>query len=44
MLILIDNERADSYSKPWGERIMAARVRIKYRLEDMTGNPCLIVR
>lgn len=44
MLILIDNERADAYLKPWGERIMAARVRIKYRLEDMTGAPCLIVR
>ncbi|MCC6602302.1 MAG: hypothetical protein IT327_03770 [Anaerolineae bacterium] len=44
MLILVDNERADAYLQPWGERIMAARVRIKYRLEDMTGTPCLIVR
>lgn len=44
MLVLVDNERADAYLKPWGERIMAARVCIKYRLEDMTGTPCLIVR
>jgi GMP synthase-like glutamine amidotransferase len=44
MLILVDNELETAYAKPWGERIMAARVRIKYRLEDMTGRRCLIVR
>ncbi len=44
MLVLVDNERAEAYQKPWGERIMAARVRIKYRLEDMTAVRCLIVR
>ena len=45
MLIFIDNEHAEAYKKPWGETIMAARVRIKYRLEDITGtNRCLIVR
>jgi len=44
MLIFVDNEHRDAYAKPWGERIMAARVRIKYQLEDMTGDQCLIVR
>ena len=44
MLIFVDNEHADAYQKPWGEMIMAARLRIKYRLEDMTGERCLIVR
>lgn len=44
MLIFVDNEHIDAYAKPWGEKIMAARVRIKYRLEDLTGIHCLIVR
>ena len=44
MIIFVDNEHETGYAQPWGERIMAARVRIKYRLEDMTGQPCLIVR
>jgi GMP synthase-like glutamine amidotransferase len=44
MIILVDNEHETGYAKPWGEKIMAARVRIKYRLEDMAGEPCLIVR
>lgn len=44
MIVLIDNEHADGYLQPWGEKLMAARVRIKYRLEDITGEPCLIVR
>jgi len=44
MLIFVDNEHVNAYAKPWGEKIMAARVRIKYRLEDITGDQCLIVR
>ena len=44
MIVLIDNEHASGYDKPWGEKIMAARVRIKYRLEDMANTPCLIIR
>ena len=44
MIVLVDNEHATGYAKPWGERIMAARVRIKYELEDMAGVPCLVVR
>jgi GMP synthase-like glutamine amidotransferase len=44
MLIFVDNEHVNAYAKPWGEKIMAARVRIKYRLEDITDDQCLIVR
>ena len=44
MIVLVDNEHPTGYAKPWGERIMAARVRIKYELEDMSGLPCLVVR
>jgi GMP synthase-like glutamine amidotransferase len=44
MIVLVDNEHATGYAKPWGEKIMAARVRIKYDLEDLSGMPCLIVR
>lgn len=44
MIIFVDNEHIEAYKKPWGERIMAARTRIKYRLEDISGQPCLIVR
>lgn len=44
MIVLVDNEHETGYAKPWGEKIMAARVRIKYRLEDMAGQPCLLIR
>jgi len=44
MIVFIDNEHERGYESPWGERLLAARVRIKYRLEDMTHHPCLIVR
>ena len=44
MLVFIDNEHASGYDKPWGEKIMAARTRIKYRLGDLSSQPCLIVR
>lgn len=44
MIIFVDNEHVTGYDQPWGEKIMAARVRIKYELEDMSGDECLIVR
>lgn len=44
MLIFVDNEHLSGYSQPWGERIQAARLWIKYRLEDLSQQPCLIVR
>ena len=44
MIVFVDNEHATGYEQPQGETIMAARVRIKYELEDLSGGPCLIVR
>ncbi len=44
MIVFIDNEHASTYPTDLGEKLLAARVRIKYRLEDITGEPCLIVR
>ena len=44
VIVFIDNEHASGYEKPWGEKIMANRVRIKYELEDMSGDSCLVVR
>ena len=44
MIVLVDNEHVTGYDKPWGNKVMAARVRIKYELEDMSGHACLIVR
>ncbi|MEA2010380.1 MAG: hypothetical protein U9N78_06730 [Actinomycetota bacterium] len=44
MIVLVDNEHTTGYDRPWGEKIMAARVRIKYELEDVSGHACLIVR
>ena len=36
MLVFVDTEHASGYEKPWGERLLAARRRIKYRIEDIT--------
>ncbi|MEM7028569.1 MAG: gamma-glutamyl-gamma-aminobutyrate hydrolase family protein [Chloroflexota bacterium] len=44
MIIFVDNEHEKGYETDWGERLLAARTRIKYRLEDITSEPCLIVR
>lgn len=44
VIVLVDNEHVTGYDQPWGEKIMANRVRIKYELEDMSGLPCLIIR
>ena len=44
MIVFVDNEHEKGYLKPWGEKLMAARLRIKYRLEDISGQPCLVVR
>ncbi len=43
MIVFVDNEHAKGFQQPWGEKAMAARLRIKYRLEDMSGHQCLIV-
>ena len=44
MIVFVDNELESAYEKPWGEKIMAARTRIKYRLEDLSNDNCLIIR
>jgi GMP synthase-like glutamine amidotransferase len=44
MIVFVDNEHPTGYDQPWGETLMANRVRIKYLLEDMSGDECLIVR
>lgn len=44
MIIFVDNEHEVGYSRPWGQFVMAARTRIKYRLEDITGDECLMIR
>ncbi|MDJ0791018.1 MAG: hypothetical protein QNJ71_03890 [Acidimicrobiia bacterium] len=44
MIVFVDNEHASGYAQPWGEKIMANRVRIKYELEDMSNDSCLVVR
>ncbi len=44
MIVFVDNEHAMGYAEPWAEKLMANRIRIKYDLEDMSGDTCLIVR
>ena len=44
MIVFVDNEHVTGYDQPWGEKIMANRIRIKYELEDMSGDNCLVVR
>lgn len=44
MIIFVDNEHEEGYKRVWGQAVMAARTRIKYRLEDITGDECLMLR
>ena len=44
MIVFVDNEHEVGYTRVWGQAVMAARTRIKYRLEDITGDECLMVR
>ncbi len=44
MIVFVDYEHERGRSAPWGERSMAARTRITYRLEDLSGQPCMLVR
>ncbi|HUW04143.1 MAG TPA: gamma-glutamyl-gamma-aminobutyrate hydrolase family protein [Acidimicrobiales bacterium] len=44
MIIFVDYEHDLARSAPWGERSMAARTRITYRLEDLSGQHCMLVR
>ena len=44
MIIFVDNEHTSGYEQKWGQFLMAARTKIKYRLEDITGDTCLLIR
>ena len=44
MIVFVDNEHVSGYDQPCGEKIMANRIRIKYELEDMSNDSCLVVR
>lgn len=44
MLVFIDYEHARGHRGEHGERLLAARARITYRLEDISGRPCHLVR
>lgn len=44
MIIFVDYEHADRYKEGGGQNIQAARTWISYRLEDLSGLPCLLVR
>ena len=44
MLVFVDYEHADGRNSEHGERVQAARTWITYRLEDISGMPCHLVR
>lgn len=44
MIVFVDNEHETGYAGPFGSMIRENRIRIKYELEDLAGQPCLIVR
>ena len=44
MIVFVDYEHERAHSKPWGEQLLAARTRITYRLEDLSGQHCMLVR
>lgn len=44
MIVFVDFEHADRYKDGGGSNIQAARTWISYRLEDLSGMPCLLVR
>lgn len=44
MLVFVDFEHASGYARDGGERMLAARTRLTYRLEDLSGLHCHLVR
>lgn len=44
MILYVDNEHASVYERPKMDRLGAARLRITYRLQDLTGDVCLLQR
>jgi len=44
MLVFVDYEHRDARSEGGGTRMLAARTRITYRLEDLSGQPTMLTR
>ena len=44
MLVFVDYEHSDGHLGEHGERMLAARTRITYQLEDLAGRHCHLVR
>ena len=44
MLVFVDYEHADGYALDQGQKMLAGRTRITYRLEDLAGTRCHLVR
>ncbi len=44
MILFVDYEHVNGYASEWGEKLLAARTRITYRLEDISGHHCMLVR
>jgi GMP synthase-like glutamine amidotransferase len=44
VILYVDYEHASSYLKPHGDWLLAARARISYMLQDVSGHRCLLQR
>jgi GMP synthase (glutamine-hydrolysing) len=44
MILFVDNEHASTFERPKTDWLLAWRARITYRLEDITGDTCLLQR
>ncbi len=44
MILYVDYEHTSTYEKPNTERLLAARARISYMLQDLSGHRCLLQR
>ena len=44
MIVFVDYEHSDGHGSEWGPKLLAARTRITYRLEDLSGQHCMLVR
>jgi GMP synthase (glutamine-hydrolysing) len=44
MILYVDHEHPSAQNQSWGKNIMAGRMKIKYRVEEITGDVCLIMR
>ena len=44
MILFVDAEHVSGYDKPWGQELLANRAKISYRLQDISGDVCLLQR